>query len=127
MFSVSYRDSRPIYEQIKEQAIKLIMTGVLKPGDKLQSVRELAAELVINPNTIQRAYRELESDGYIHTVPGKGCFVAEEVKTDERRLAGLLDEFNACAAKLIFGGVTAEELVDRINKLNDEIKRGKLC
>ncbi|MBQ7595139.1 MAG: GntR family transcriptional regulator [Clostridia bacterium] len=71
-------DPRPIYEQVKENIKKQIVSGVLKPGDRLPSVRELATQLVINPNTIQRAYHELENEGYIYKLAGKGTFVARQ-------------------------------------------------
>lgn len=72
MISLNYRDARPIYEQIKNGLKRLIVTGALKEGDKLPSVRSIATELAINPNTIQKAYNELENEGYIYSVPGKG-------------------------------------------------------
>ena len=76
MIQINYRDSRPIYEQIKDGIRKLIVQGIMQNNEKLPSVRELATSLTINPNTIQRAYRELEAEGYVYTVKGKGCFVA---------------------------------------------------
>ena len=75
MIHLDYRDSRPIYTQIADNFRILIQKGILQEGDKLPSVRELAGELSINPNTIQRAYRELEQQGVIETLAGKGCFV----------------------------------------------------
>ena len=80
MVHLDYRDARPIYIQIVDGFRKQILAGALQPGEKLPSVRELAGELSINPNTIQRAYREMEAAGYIQTIPGKGCFVAEDAK-----------------------------------------------
>ena len=76
MITIDYRYKRPIYEQIIEQFEKLIVSDVLKPNDKLPSVRSLAMEISINPNTIQRAYMQLEKDGWIYTVKGKGNFVS---------------------------------------------------
>ena len=76
MIHLNRRDSRPIYEQIMDNLRRLIISGGMAPGDRLPSVRELAAQLAINPNTIQRAYRELESQGYLVTLPGKGTFAA---------------------------------------------------
>ena len=76
MISLNYRDSRPIYEQIKDGLKKLMVSGALAANEKLPSVRALAAQLAINPNTIQRAYNELESEGYIYSIPGKGSFAA---------------------------------------------------
>ena len=80
MISLNYRDSRPIYEQIKDGLRKLIVTGAMKPDEKLPSVRALAQQLSINPNTIQRAYNELESEGYIYSVPGKGSFASGDAE-----------------------------------------------
>ena len=77
MVHINYRDPRPIYEQVKDGFRKLILTGVLQPDERMPSVRELATNLAINPNTIQRAYRELEQEGYICSVPGKGSFVTD--------------------------------------------------
>ena len=114
MVHLDYRDARPIYTQIIDGFKEQITTGVLMPGDKLPSVRELAAQLAINPNTIQRAYRELEMGGWIATVPGKGCFVcgtpAEAAKETEENYA----EFDAAAAALLARGVTAEALIRRL-------------
>ena len=76
MVSLDYRDVRPIYVQIMDSFKEQITAGILCSGEKLPSVRELAAELTINPNTIQRSYRTLEAEGWIVTVPGKGCFVS---------------------------------------------------
>ena len=75
MIAINYRDPRPIYEQVKFGLRRLILTGVLSPNDKMPSVRELSGQLAINPNTVQRAYRELEAEGYIYSIPGKGSFV----------------------------------------------------
>ena len=74
MIHLDYRDSRPIYEQVKDSLRRLMVTGVLAPGDKLPSVRSMASQLSINPNTIQRAYAELEKKGITYSVPGKGSF-----------------------------------------------------
>ena len=75
MIQLDYRDARPIYTQIADGYREQILSGILLPEDKLPSVRELASTLTINPNTIQRAYRQLEMEGWTDTVPGKGCFV----------------------------------------------------
>ena len=88
MISLNYRDSRPIYEQIRDGLRKLIVTGALSADEKLPSVRALAAQLAINPNTIQRAYNELEGEGYIYSVPGKGSFAAANAAADAPPPAG---------------------------------------
>ena len=85
MISLNYRDSRPIYEQIKDGLRKLIVTGAMLPDEKLPSVRALAQQLSINPNTIQRAYADLEGEGYIYSVPGKGSFAAGHKDADAAR------------------------------------------
>ena len=74
MIRLDYRDASPIYEQIKNGLKRLMVSGAMKKGDKLPSVRALATELAINPNTIQKAYTELENEGYIYSVPGRGSF-----------------------------------------------------
>ncbi|HBQ26608.1 MAG TPA: GntR family transcriptional regulator, partial [Syntrophomonas sp.] len=71
MFELDFRSRIPIYEQLVDKIIELIINNVLKPDEQLPSVRVLASELTINPNTIQKAYRELEYQGYIYSVPGK--------------------------------------------------------
>ena len=76
MIVLDYQDRRPIYEQVTDKFQILILNGVLPPGSQMPSVRQLATELTVNPNTIQRAYNELESEGYIYSVPGKGSFAA---------------------------------------------------
>ena len=114
MIGLNYRDSRPIYEQIKDNYKKLILSGAIAPDEKLPSVRELAARLAINPNTIQRAYRELETEGIIYTVPGKGCFAGKSQEVDKGRMQQLLTDFDRMVGKLLLMGITKEELQMRI-------------
>lgn len=123
MIGLNYRDSRPIYEQIKDNYKRLILSGGIAAGDKLPSVRELASQLAINPNTIQRAYRELESEGFIYTVPGKGSFAGEIKSVDPAEVDRLLSDFDKLISKLILLGVKRETLcariMDREEKQND--------
>ena len=116
MISLNYRDSRPIYEQIKDGLRKLIVTGALRTGEKLPSVRALATQLSINPNTIQRAYNELESEGYIYSVPGKGSFAAGNTGADEARRKELTEKLRELAAELKYLGVTGEELAALVSE-----------
>ena len=111
MVHLDYRDARPIYTQIVDGFREQILNGILQPGDRLPSVRELATELTINPNTIQRAYRELESGGWIVTVSGKGCFVSQTSKTPSTDQKALLEEFDRITAALLASGMSREELV----------------
>lgn len=114
MIDINFRDSRPIYEQVKSALRKLIVSGALPPDEKLPSVRELAAQLVINPNTIQRAYRELEQEGYILSIPGKGSYANLRTQVDEGRKQELLAALDEIVTELLFLGVTAGELDRRI-------------
>ncbi len=110
MIQINYRDPRPIYEQVKASFRQLILSGVLLPEEKMPSVRELAASLAINPNTIQRAYRELEQEGYICSVPGKGSFVADTADAAMARRKELLQRLTETADELKKLGVDAETL-----------------
>ena len=110
MIHLNFRDARPIYEQVRDGFRQLILTGVLPPDYKMPSVRELAGQLAINPNTIQRAYRELEAEGYICSVPGRGSFVCERGEAVKMRLAELMEKFKELAKELKLLGVSEEEL-----------------
>ena len=116
MVHLDYRDARPIYIQLVDGFRSQITAGVLRPEEKLPSVRELAAELALNPNTIQRAYRQLETLGWIATVPGKGCFVSglPEYALEEQQ--ELLRAFDTAAAALLQRGVTRQALLERLMK-----------
>ncbi len=116
MITLNYRDSRPIYEQVKDSFRRLIVSGALPTDEKLPSVRELASQLAINPNTIQRAYRELEMEGYICSVPGKGSFASPQAGVDEKRREELFKKFDDAMTELLFMGVTAAQLRERIKE-----------
>ncbi len=111
MISLNYRDSRPIYEQIRDELRKLIVTGAIGVDDKLPSVRALATELAINPNTIQRAYNELETEGYLYSVPGKGSFACRPQSADQARRETLLEELKGLLSGLRCLGMTQAELL----------------
>ena len=113
MVHLDYRDARPIHRQIAEGLREQILAGVLQEGDKLPSVRELATQLTINPNTIQRSYRELEAEGWIATVPGKGCFVCALPRQDNPQQP-LWDRFYQAAEGLLAMGVTRQELMEKL-------------
>ena len=117
MIQLNYRDSKPIYEQIKEGLRRLVITGAIARDEKLPSVRELASELAINPNTIQRAYRELETEGYIYTVSGKGSFAAEQSDVNGRRNEELLKEFDEIVRELLYLSGDKEALIRRIEEI----------
>ena len=119
MVHLNYRDARPIYAQIVDGYRGQITAGILEVGDKLPSVRELATELSINPNTIQRAYRQLESDGWIATVPGKGCFVCGTPRGSRQELNDLLRTFDETVTALSALGITREEVMAFGDGAND--------
>ncbi len=115
MVHLDYRDARPIYTQIVDGFREQILQGILQPEDRLPSVRELATQLTINPNTIQRAYRELEVQGWIVSVPGKGCFVtgAPDGCSQQQEL---LRELDRITGQLLKTGMTRSALAERIRK-----------
>ena len=117
MLNLDYRDARPIYEQVKDGLRRLMVTGVIREGEKLPSVRTMAGTLAINPNTIQRAYEALEAEGYVYSVPGKGSFAAPNTGVDEGRKNELLQTFDQTAGELLFLGVSGQELWARIRAL----------
>ena len=109
MIHLDYRDNRPIYEQVRDGLRKLMVAGMLRPGDKLPSVRALAVELAINPNTIQRAYAQLETEGYILSVSGKGTFVAELQDQNALRRREVEEKLRPLREELRSLGMTAAE------------------
>ena len=126
MIQLNYRDPRPIYEQVKDGIRKLAYSGVFGPDEKLPSVRELAMKLAINPNTISRAYKELEQEGFLYTVTGKGTFINQEYDLNDSRKEELWQQFEKAAKGLIELSVTQQEFTERVNRLLgvDEVKKG---
>lgn len=118
MIHLDYRDARPIYSQIIEGFKAQIRAGILGGGEKMPSVRELAAELTINPNTIQRAYRELENQGYIVSVPGKGSFVSDVQAAPDRSPAW--DALDQTVRQLTDLGISKEEILQYLRKGGDQ-------
>ncbi len=110
MIILDYKDRRPINEQVTERLSELMLHGILVENEALPSVRSLAMDLSINPNTIQRAYAELERQGYIYTVKGKGSFVAENSSMRENRKKELLIQVSEIIDEAIRLGITDEEI-----------------
>ena len=121
MIQLDLSDHRPLYEQIKEKMKELIIAGILKPEDKIPSVREMAQQLTINPNTIQRAYRDLETEGYIYSVRAKGSFVAPvshiRNKTENEEIA---EEFEAMIKRARFLGVGKQTLIAAVERVYEK-------
>lgn len=111
MIVLDYRDSRPLYQQVKDSLRRMMLTGLLEPDEKLPSVRSLATQLAINPNTIQRAYAELEAEGYIYSVAGRGSFVSAGDGEHLRSIAELTGRLVPLLEELKSLGYTREQLL----------------
>ncbi|SCY50919.1 GntR family transcriptional regulator [Alkaliphilus peptidifermentans] len=124
MFELDLRSRLPIYEQLIAKIKEMVISEVLKPEEQLPSVRVLAQQLTINPNTIQKAYRELERQGYIYTVKGKGNFVAPIITNiQNEKLKSLKEELIKVMSEAMYLGMKEEEIIEIISYVNDK-KRG---
>lgn len=123
MLSLDFRDTRPIYEQVRDNLRRMMVTGAIQEGEKLPSVRALASSLAINPNTIQRAYEALEAEGWLCSVQGKGSFAAPRSGVDESRRRKLLENFDGVCTELLCLGVTADTLAGRVRDLEGGIRQ----
>ena len=131
MIKVDTSSFVPIYEQIKKEFKKEIFRGDLKPNDPLPSIRDLATELLINPNTVARAYRELEMQGFIYTKKGKGCYVSDDstqLMTEERKSI-LIQSFDEVIEEAKKYGLDREEIEkifeERLNVPLKIMKKGE--
>ncbi|MBZ5749657.1 MULTISPECIES: GntR family transcriptional regulator [Metabacillus] len=126
MFQLDVRSRKPIYEQLVDNIKELIIIRVLKPDEQLPSVRMLSSQLTVNPNTIQRAYRELESQGYLYSIKGKGNFVAAiELMPNEQKLTELKTDLKKLIAEAVYLGLTKEDLSDLFKEVHQQIKGDK--
>lgn len=112
MIILDYRDTRPLYEQIVDKFQILILSGALEPNSRMPSVRSLAVELSINPNTIQRAYSELERNGFLYTVKGKGNYVAYSDSLKDVRKQEILEKLRDLKKEALSMGMTVKELTE---------------
>lgn len=119
MFTLDYRDARPIYAQICDGIREQILTGILQEGDRLPSVRELATQLTINPNTIQRSYRQLELDGWIASVPGKGSFICAIPAPSAAQKQALWHELEELRLRFAQLGIGTAEIIDHLTQGGD--------
>ncbi|MBR6452072.1 MAG: GntR family transcriptional regulator [Lachnospiraceae bacterium] len=119
MIQINYQDKRPIYEQVTDKIRRLIVTGVLPPEEKIPSVRSLAIDLSINPNTIQKAYQELERLGFVYTVKGRGNFVSPREQWAEGVSEELLGRFRSCVRELSAVGMKTDEIVGIVREETD--------
>ncbi|MGI6435968.1 MAG: GntR family transcriptional regulator [Syntrophomonadaceae bacterium] len=127
MFELDLRSRIPVYEQLVEKIIELIINDVLKADQQLPSVRVLSGQLTINPNTIQKAYRELEHRGYIYSLPGKGSFVKPAASGDySDRLPGLKTQLARIVSEMLYLGMPPDEIVATTKNLLSTAKGGKM-
>ena len=119
MFQLDLKSRKSIYEQIVDNVKELIIMGVLKTEDKIPSVRELSKTLTVNPNTIQKAYRELENQGYLYTVSGLGTFISSpaEIQMDEKKIRDVKDHIRGNIKELFYLGLS----LDMIKKLTEDL------
>ena len=126
MITIDYKDRRPIYEQIVSSIEDLAVRGVLEPDSQLPSVRQLAVELSINPNTIQRAYSQLEKTGVIYSVKGKGNFVAADPKRlREEKMEQILQEMEKLLRQALALGVGRERMENWLHSLLETEEGGE--
>ena len=112
MLKIDLLSKKSIYEQVTDGIKQMILSGEYKPGDKIVSVRELSTQLTVNPNTVQKAFKALESEGYIHTVTGKGSFVSESKKgASAEEAAQLFGRLDSVCREIIFAGIEKEEII----------------
>lgn len=116
MFSIELTSRIPIYEQIYEKIVMLIINGTLAENDQLPSVRSLAKSTGVNPNTVAKAYQELERNGVIYSVPGRGSFVSAQNYDEFRKK--VMEDFDSVVNEAFEKGISPEDLKERIDKLH---------
>lgn len=125
MFQLDVRSRKPIYEQLIDKLKELIIYEVFKPDAQLPSVRALAQDLTINPNTIQKAYRELEYQGYIYSIPGKGKFVAPQTNAHNReKVNKMKEEIIKLLSEAMYLGMDKQEIGELITLAEQSVKGG---
>lgn len=115
MIILDMSDKRPLYEQIVDRFKDLIEKDVLKPNEQMPSVRSLSMELSINPNTIQRAYSELDREGYTYSVKGRGSFVSDISELMPKRVEEFYDQLDALIDKAKTYGISNEQIISHIS------------
>lgn len=120
MIFLDYKNDKPLHEQIRLGIKNLIMTGSLSKDEQLPSVRELSISLTVNPNTVQRAYKDLEKEGFVYSVQGRGCFVSQLPERDEARIRELKAQLEAATRELIFLGEDKDSIKSIIDSLGKE-------
>lgn len=124
MFQIDARSSKPIYEQLIERVKENVVKGFLKPGDELLSVRKMAMELSVTPNTVAKAYRELERQGVIIVIRGKGTYISDtyEPRRDIEKQNALKESLKLPLIELLYMGWSEEEILHWLEEILQEIK-----
>lgn len=123
MYQIDVMSRVPVYEQIVEQTKKYILTGILNDGDQIPTVRQLSAQLSLNPNTIAKAFKELDRQGLTYSLPGRGCFISANAKNilqNEKRQG--LTELEEQIKELALSGIDKEELHRLIDTVFGKVK-----
>ena len=120
MIKLDYKSGKSIHEQIYDNIKSLIVNSVLKEDDKLPSVREMSISLTVNPNTVQKAYKELENDGFIYSVKAKGNFVAKYEKVNNEKAEKLLVALKNTLSELKFSGVEESDIILAVKEIYKE-------
>ncbi len=123
MIKIDYKDSRSLHEQIEDGIKTLIINKILSADEQLPSVRELSISLTVNPNTVQKAYKQLEADGFIYSIKGKGNFVAPVSHTkDSKKIDELYDELKTVVKALMYLGESEEKIDNVVNRIKEEFE-----
>ena len=124
MFQIDVMSRKPVYEQLVDQVERFILRGVLKPDMQMQSVRSLSVDLAVNPNTVQKAYSELDRRGIVYSVPGKGCFVSPKaLESIGERKRNELDQFTRTVQELALAGIQKAEVLSCVEEAYREERR----
>lgn len=124
MFQIDPMSRQAVYEQLIEQMERFILSGILKTGDQIPSVRSLSVDLSVNPNTIQKAYSQMDARGMIYSVPGKGCFISPDAleRLSKAKMEKMKD-FEILIQELALAGITQEQLIESIKNVFSNIEK----
>ncbi len=126
MINLDYKDKRTLHEQIEDGIKELIINGIMLPDEQLPSVRELSVSLTVNPNTVQKAYKQLEADGFIYSVQGKGNFISPvQAVKDEKKLVELYEEVTLAVKSLMYLGEEKDGIINLVNNIYSQKEEGQ--
>ena len=125
MFKLDYKNDKPLHEQITQGIKELIICGAFKKDEQLPSVRDLSVSLTVNPNTVQRAFKNLETEGFIYSVRGKGNFVADIPEPDSKVINSLYEKFREIASELAYLGEEKAQLGQELDSIYKEMEEKK--